>query len=92
MIVYRPVYERKTLLANKEKRKMDMETMYFRCAVLPMGGNKAHDGGRRMKPTWNEFCDAYNVIMAFIDTEPESRPVFHALLTFMLKKMKEEEE
>lgn len=45
-----------------------------------------------MKPTWNEFCDAYNVIIAFIDTEPESRPVFHALLTFMLKKMKEREE
>jgi hypothetical protein len=44
-----------------------------------------------MKPTWNEFVDSYNTIMGYIDTEPESRPLFHALLTFMLKKMKEEE-
>tara|TARA_R110002073_G_scaffold150508_1_gene304655 strand:- start:400 stop:534 length:135 start_codon:yes stop_codon:yes gene_type:complete len=44
-----------------------------------------------MKPTWDEFCNAYNTIMNFIDTEPESRPLFHALLTFMLKKMGEEE-
>ena len=44
-----------------------------------------------MKPTWEEFCEAYNVIMQYIDTEPDSRTVFHSLLSFMLKKMKEEE-
>lgn len=45
-----------------------------------------------MKPTWKEFQDAYGVIMAYIDTEPDSRKLFHALLSFYLKKMKEEEE
>ena len=44
-----------------------------------------------MKPTRKEFHDAYCVIMAFIDTEPESRPLFHALLSFALKLRSEEE-
>jgi hypothetical protein len=41
--------------------------------------------------SFEEFKDAYVTIMAYIDTEPESRPLFHALLNFMLKKMGEEE-
>lgn len=44
------------------------------------------------KPSWKEFQDAYHTVMRYIDDEPNSRPVFHALLTFMLRKMKGEEE
>jgi len=44
------------------------------------------------KPTFDEFKEAYGTIMSYIDTEPDSRPVFHALLTFMLKKLREVEE
>ena len=45
-----------------------------------------------MKPTYDEFVAAYLIIMNYIDDEPESRPLFHALLTFSLKKMKEMKE
>jgi len=44
-----------------------------------------------MKPTWKEFEEAYAVIMAYIDTEPHSRPLFHALLSFALMQRGEEE-
>ncbi len=44
-----------------------------------------------MKPTWEEFRDAFDVIMAYIDTEPNSRKLFHALLSFYLRKSKGEE-
>ena len=43
-----------------------------------------------MKPTWEEFEDAYSIIMAYIDTEPNSRPLFHALLSFALMKRRTE--
>lgn len=39
-----------------------------------------------------EFKEAYNVIMNFIDTRPNTRPLFHALLNEMLVVLKEEEE
>ena len=39
-----------------------------------------------MKPSWAEFEEAYGVIMAYIDTEPHSRPLFHALLSFALRQ------
>ena len=45
-----------------------------------------------MKPTFEEFKAAYGVIMSYIDTEPDSRKLFHALLSFMLKKIEEGEE
>lgn len=41
------------------------------------------------KPTYPEFCDAYETIMAYIDTEPNSRKLFHALLNFRLQKIRE---
>ena len=41
------------------------------------------------KPTYHEFCMAYYTIMEYIDTEPNSRQLFHALLTFRLNKSKE---
>ena len=41
------------------------------------------------KPTYLEFCEAYETIMSYIDTEPDSRKLFHALLTFRLKKIQE---
>ena len=44
------------------------------------------------KPTFEEFCKAYNVIMRYIDTEPNSRPLFHALLNFKLYKIGEIDE
>ena len=42
-----------------------------------------------MKPAWEEFVEAYDVIMAYIDDEPDSRKVFHSLLTFRLNKEKQ---
>ena len=45
-----------------------------------------------MKPSLEEFDQAYSVIMAFIDTEPGSRPLFHALLSFKLRLMNRQEE
>lgn len=48
--------------------------------------------GERMKPSLDEFDEAYSVIMAFIDTEPGSRPLFHALLSFKLRLMNDQEE
>lgn len=36
------------------------------------------------KPTKKEFANAYDVIMSYIDTEPNSRRLFHALLSFYL--------
>ena len=45
-----------------------------------------------MKPSLEEFDQAYSVIMAFIDTEPQSRPLFHALLSFKLRLMNRREE
>lgn len=47
------------------------------------------EGGRGMKPAWEEFVEAYGVIMAYIDDEPDSRKVFHSLLTFRLNKEKQ---
>jgi len=44
-----------------------------------------------MKPSYDEFCEAYYTIMRFIDTEPNSRTLFHALFAFKAK-LKEEEE
>jgi hypothetical protein len=44
-----------------------------------------------MKPTRKEFYDAYCVIMAFIDTEPNSRKLFHSLLSFGLQLEDEEQ-
>ena len=44
-----------------------------------------------MKPSLEEFDKAYSVIMAFIDTEPGTRPLFHALLTLKLRLDREEE-
>jgi len=43
-----------------------------------------------MKPTKKEFHDAYCVIMAYIDTEPNSRKLFHALLSFTLQMRDDE--
>ena len=34
------------------------------------------------KPSYQEFLDAYLVIMQYIDTEPNSRRLFHALFEF----------
>jgi len=39
-----------------------------------------------------DFKEAYNVIMNFIDKRPNTRPLFHALLNEMLVVLKEEEE
>lgn len=39
-----------------------------------------------------DFKEAYHVIMNFIDTRPNTRPLFHALLNEMLVVLKEEEE
>ena len=44
------------------------------------------------KPSYDQFVEAYHVIMTYIDTEPNSRKLFHALLSFRMHKMKEEEE
>ena len=44
------------------------------------------------KPSYEEFCAAYYVIMAYIDTEPNSRSLFHALVNFRFDKMKDREE
>ena len=44
------------------------------------------------KPSYEEFVRAYHTIMGYIDTEPHSRKLFHALLSFRMHKMKEEEE
>ncbi len=44
-----------------------------------------------MKPTKEEFWNAYHIIMAYIDTEPNTRPLFHALLNLALRILKEEE-
>lgn len=52
--------------------------------------DKVGDG--RMKPTYEEFCDAYLTIMQFIDTEPNSRKLFHALFEFKHIILKGEEE
>jgi len=38
-----------------------------------------------LKPTRAEFEEAYSVIMSYIDTEPNSRKLFHALLSFALQ-------
>ena len=43
------------------------------------------------KPTRKEFFDAYVVIMAYIDDEPNSRKLFHSLLSFTLSMMNKEE-
>ncbi len=51
-----------------------------------------HLGGERMKPTRDEFDEATSVIMRFIDTEPNSRRLFHALLNFRLQLGKDQEE
>ena len=45
-----------------------------------------------MKPSWKEFRKAFITIMDYIDDEPHSRPLFHALLTFYLRKTEGEEE
>ena len=45
-----------------------------------------------MKPSYKEFCDAYCVIMDYIDTEANSRSLFHALLSFRLRIHEREEE
>ena len=45
-----------------------------------------------MKPTLKEFEEAYGVVMAYIDTEPHSRPLFHALLSFALQHRGEQNE
>jgi hypothetical protein len=39
----------------------------------------------QVKPTREEFEQAYSVIMSYIDTEPNSRKLFHALLSFALQ-------
>jgi hypothetical protein len=44
-----------------------------------------------MKPTYWEFCEAYYIIMRFIDTEPHSRTLFHALFAFKAQIREEEE-
>jgi len=44
-----------------------------------------------MKPSYDEFYEAYYTIMRFIDTEPHSRTLFHALFAFTSKLMEEEE-
>lgn len=41
------------------------------------------------KPTYFEFLMAYYTIIEYIDTEPNSRKLFHELLTFRLNKSKE---
>ena len=43
------------------------------------------------KPTRKEFFDAYAVIMAYIDDEPNSRKLFHSLLSFGLSIINQEE-
>jgi len=45
-----------------------------------------------MKPSFDEFLEACWVIMDYIDDEPDSRKLFHTLLSFKLKKMKELDE
>lgn len=37
--------------------------------------------------SFEEFKDAYVTIMAYIDTKPNSRKLFHALLNFTLGEM-----
>ena len=50
------------------------------------------EGVDSMKPTRKEFFDAYVVIMAYIDDEPNSRKLFHSLLSFGLGICNREEE
>jgi len=40
--------------------------------------------------TANDFKDAYVVIMEWIDTRPNTRPLFHALVNEMLVILREE--
>jgi hypothetical protein len=40
---------------------------------------------------FEEFSDAYAVIMKVIDTRPNTRPLFHKLVNLMLQIMEEEE-
>ncbi len=42
--------------------------------------------------TNEDFKDAYCVVMDFIDTRPNTRKLFHALLNEILVVLKEEEE
>lgn len=44
------------------------------------------------KPSYDEFVDAYHTIMHYIDTEPNSRKLFHALFEFRMNKMRELDE
>lgn len=42
------------------------------------------------KPTMEEFEEAYSVMMRFIDTEPNSRKLFHAMVSFALQMRRRE--
>ena len=44
-----------------------------------------------VKPNYSEFCEAYYTIMRFIDTEPNSRTLFHALFAFKAQICEEEQ-
>ena len=64
---------------------------------LPQLGVESHPNqdpneGETMKPTRKEFFDAYVIIMAYIDDEPNSRKLFHSLLSFGLSICNREEE
>ena len=41
-----------------------------------------------MRPKFDEFCEAYCVIMDYIDDKENSRPLFHKLLSFYLLESK----
>jgi len=42
--------------------------------------------------TYDQFLDAYNVIMHYIDDKPHSRKLFHTLLSYHLSIIRGEEE
>ncbi|GAI96488.1 unnamed protein product, partial [marine sediment metagenome] len=64
---------------------------YVQLLLLQERRGLSSEGGK-MKPTRKEFFDAYVTIMAYIDDEPNSRKLFHSLLSFGLGILNQEEE
>ena len=75
---------------KKNERRILFEALLRQTRVWAM--LEMPEGGRRMKPSYQEFLKAYVVIMQYIETEPKSRKLFHALLSFRMHKYGGEEE
>ena len=77
-------------LRKYEVHPVDLPKMWVDC--YPSEDTNDSEGGEIMKPTRKEFFDAYVIIMAYIDDEPNSRKLFHSLLSFGLGICNREEE